>query len=317
MAETLSLILTNAGKNMIANAIALKQTIEVTTMALGSGLGTDVEGGQNNESYLPLPTQTTLKNEVYRANIMDAYMDETGKAAFTMLIPYDVGGWYVREVGLFVGSTLFAIGMYPETYKAPNESNVVEDLYIELALIIANAEQVINFTIDPSVMLVTKEYLVQHYTKMVDFNNHIQDTNNPHQVTAEQIGLNFSSIEINQIFNSLKSGMLGAKGWSRDANGYTVQWGQGGAQATAQNKGRFWWSFPVPFSEPCYGISATDYAANETYHHGISVTTLTKSTMSGYVFMRDGSPMTSQETAFFIMAFGKISDEDFAAIMGE
>lgn len=299
-------LVTKYGLGAMQNATFLQQQVAITHLAIGDGDGA---------LYEPQSTQTELKKEVYRGQLNHVYVDADNPSmmVFECVIPQTSGGYTVREAGLFTSDgNLFAIAKVAETVKPLLEEGAAKELYVRIILELSNADA-ITIKIDPSIVLATQKWVTELFAPL----SHVTNVNNPHQVTPKQIGLNFSSIEINQIFNSLKSGNLGTNGWSRDANGYTVQWGQGGAQATAQNKGKFWWSFPVPFSEPCYGISATDYAADETYHHDISVTTLTKGAMSGYVFMRDGSPMTSQETAFFIIAFGKISDEDFEAMTGE
>jgi len=104
-------VLTDVGQSKLANAVALGQTIDITQLAVGDGGGT-----------LPTPetSRTTLVNEVRRAAINRSEVDAENPnwIVVEQVLPPDVGGWTIREVGIYdVDGDLIGYGNYPETYK--------------------------------------------------------------------------------------------------------------------------------------------------------------------------------------------------------
>lgn len=152
MAEKFYTILTNIGKASVANASALGTKVDFKFMALGDG---------NGEYYNPTEIQTQLVNEVYRSQINNIQLDTENANWITlsMVIPSNVGGFTVREVGVFdTDSNLIAIGKYPETYKPVIADGSSKDLTINMILEVSNTS-VVNLKIDPSVILATKKYV--------------------------------------------------------------------------------------------------------------------------------------------------------------
>lgn len=150
MAEQFYTILTNIGKASIANASALGTKVDFKFMALGDG---------NGNYYNPTELQTELVNEVYRSQINHAQLDEDNPSWITLstVIPSNVGGFTVREVGIFdAEGNLLAIGKYPETYKPMLEDGSSKDLTINMILEVSNTS-VVTLKIDPTVILATKK----------------------------------------------------------------------------------------------------------------------------------------------------------------
>ncbi|MEG6521148.1 phage tail protein [Desulfotomaculum sp. 1211_IL3151] len=178
MAEQFYTILTGIGKGKIANANALGNKVNFTQLALGDG---------NGSYYNPTEQQEALIREVWRGNIGSITVDENNPnwIVIQTIIPSTVGGFMIREAGLFDDAgDLIAIGKYPETYKPVAADGSTKDLVIKMILEVSNTASVV-LKVDPAVILATKKDVDGVKTALT---THQANTNNPHQVTASQIG---------------------------------------------------------------------------------------------------------------------------------
>lgn len=143
-------ILTNVGKAKVANAALLNSNVSLTTLKVGDG---------NGAYYNPTEEQTELKNTVYTCNVGSVSVDKDNPnwIVAETIIPGSVGGFTIREVGLFdVEGDLIAIGKYPETYKPIVQSGASKDLNVRTIFEVSNAASV-NLSINPSIIIATKE----------------------------------------------------------------------------------------------------------------------------------------------------------------
>lgn len=150
MAEQFYTILTKTGKAKIANSLPTGQKVNLTKMKIGDSNGT---------YYNPSENQTELVHKVYECNVTSVEVDEINPSwiTITAAIPSDVGGFSIREVGIFDDSnSLIAIGKYPETYKPVASDGSTKELYIKMTLEVTNAASV-ELKIDPTVILATKK----------------------------------------------------------------------------------------------------------------------------------------------------------------
>ncbi|SFD68202.1 Phage tail-collar fibre protein [Thiohalospira halophila DSM 15071] len=146
-------ILTDVGQNKIANAIAVGETIEITDLAVGDGDGS-----------LPTPDSSfeSLVNEVRRASINSSQTDPDNPSWIVVeqVLPPDVGGWTIREVGIFdVDGDLIAYGNYPETYKPVLDEGSSRTQTVRFITEVSDTSAV-TLKVDASVVLATRE-LVQ------------------------------------------------------------------------------------------------------------------------------------------------------------
>lgn len=178
MAEQLYYTLvTDYGLGAMQNASFLNQKVELTHLAIGDGAGS---------LYEPQGSQKALKNEVYRGQLNHVYVDPDNPAmmVFECVIPQTSGGYTIREAGLFdADGNCFAIAKVAETVKPKLEEGAAKELYIRLILELSNTEA-ITIKIDPSIVLATQKWVSELFTPI----EHISDFNNPHGVTAEQVG---------------------------------------------------------------------------------------------------------------------------------
>lgn len=150
MAQNFYSILTTIGKAKLANAYALGTKLNLKTLAAGDGSGT---------YYEPTENQTSLKNQVWSGNINAINVDDENPnwIVISAVIPTTVGGFTIREVGIFDDSgNMIAIGKYPETYKPVLEEGSSKDLTINMILEISNTSTV-TLKVDPTVILATKK----------------------------------------------------------------------------------------------------------------------------------------------------------------
>lgn len=149
-------ILTTIGQAKIANAIALGQQIQLTEMALGDG---------NGNPTSPVQTQTGLVREVYREQLNQLSTDPTNPNYIIaeLVVPSEVGGWTVREVGLYdVDGNLIAVGNFPETYKPELAEGASRDLVVRVIIEVSNAS-VVQLKIDPSIVLASRQWVVSQF----------------------------------------------------------------------------------------------------------------------------------------------------------
>lgn len=145
-------VTTNLGRNAVAMAHATGSSIKLTHMAVGDGSGQSIE---------PNSAMTKLVHEVYRGQINDIVINQDVEGEFTaeLLIPQSVGGFFIREVGLFFeDGTMFAIGSTPLTEKTELSSGVATDLLVRMIIRVLDAGT-IEILIDPAQVLATRSYV--------------------------------------------------------------------------------------------------------------------------------------------------------------
>jgi hypothetical protein len=154
--STFYALLTNAGISKITNAQALGQIVHWSHMAVGDGNGSPVT---------PVATQTALAREKYRGTINSLIVDpnNANQLIAELIIPISVGGWTVREVGIFdTDGVLVAVGNTTEQYKPLLSEGAGSDLIIQMVLALSNSSTV-NLQIDPAVILASRAWVTDHF----------------------------------------------------------------------------------------------------------------------------------------------------------
>lgn len=147
-------LLTTAGQAKVAAAIASGAPVAITQMALGDGGGAPVT---------PVENRAALVNEVNRGAVESLAIHPTNPNWLTAqrVIGPEVGGWVVREVGLFDASnTLIAYGNFPDSYKPVLAEGSGKELIIRVQFEVASTAA-ISLLIDPSVVLATQAWVLQ------------------------------------------------------------------------------------------------------------------------------------------------------------
>lgn len=152
MTQTYFAILTKVGEAKMANAIALKVPMEISRMAVGDGNGN-----------LPIPDrlQDKLIRENHRADLNSLTPDpaNTSQIIAEMVIPETVGGWWLREMGLYdPAGDLVAVSNCPPSYKPQMAEGSGRTQVLRMVLIVSSTAAV-QLKIDPSVVLATRGYV--------------------------------------------------------------------------------------------------------------------------------------------------------------
>ncbi len=149
MEQKYKTILTHHGERVIVEALANKIPVPLKEMAIGDG---------NGSSITPSASQTTLVREVYRAEITDLLEDPQNRHQMIaeLLIPENVGGFIVREIGLFdEQGGLVAVANCPENYKPVLEQGSGKVQYYRMILQVSSSDAV-TLSINNNIVYATR-----------------------------------------------------------------------------------------------------------------------------------------------------------------
>ncbi|SPJ35248.1 phage tail protein [Kushneria phyllosphaerae] len=156
---------TKTGQGLLANAIAYGEPLTIAELAIGDG------GGK-----LPTPDAnvTRLVNEVRRGPINQTSVDDKNPnwTVVEQVLPADVGGWTIREVGLYdTDGNLIAYGNYPETYKPQLSEGSARTQTIRFVMEVTDTSAV-TLRIDPSVVMASRKYVDDQLDAHAKSRNH-------------------------------------------------------------------------------------------------------------------------------------------------
>ncbi len=145
-------ILTAVGEAKQANADALGIPWTFSKMGVGDANGTDP---------VPSRTQTKLINERNRAPLNQVKVDpkNTNVVIAEQVIPENVGGWWIREIGLYdADGDLVAVANCAPSFKPLLAQGSGKTQVVRMNFIVTSAANV-TLKIDPSVVLATRQYV--------------------------------------------------------------------------------------------------------------------------------------------------------------
>jgi phage-related tail fiber protein len=154
---TFKTIHTTYGLQQMAAAEASGVPINLTQMAVGDGNGNPVT---------PNEAQTILAREMFRASVNRVFQDPVTPTLFTaeLVIPATVGGFVLREVGIFDDAGgLYAVGNLPDTYKPASTEGAFADTVVRLQFMVSNAA-IVTLQVDPSVAVATQSWITNNVT---------------------------------------------------------------------------------------------------------------------------------------------------------
>ncbi|EIS7723463.1 phage tail protein [Salmonella enterica] len=146
-------IITDYGKQRLIAAMSPGGTkLTLTQMAVGDGGGTPTN---------PDTTSTALVNEVWRAAVNSVTVDKKHPNIIIveLLIPAEVGGFWVREAGIYDEfNKLVAICSLPASEKPLLEQGSGRAQTVRMTLIVSDTS-IVNITIDSTTIMATNEYV--------------------------------------------------------------------------------------------------------------------------------------------------------------
>jgi len=152
-------LLTDAGIAYETACKAAGVPIKLAQISVGDG---------NGAVYNPDASAKALKREVWRGPLNALFQDEKNAnwLMAEVTIPSDVGGWYVREAGLWTDTgILYAVVKYPESYKPVlATSGSGKEFYIRSIFETSNAA-IVTLLIDDTVVKATRAWVMDYLGK--------------------------------------------------------------------------------------------------------------------------------------------------------
>ncbi|WP_350614722.1 phage tail protein [Pseudomonas sp. HY7a-MNA-CIBAN-0227] len=145
-------ILTAVGEAKQANATALGLPWTFSQMGVGDA---------NNTDPIPSRTQTRLINEWRRAGVNQVKTDPANPNIIIteQVIPADVGGRWIREIGLYdAAGDLVAVANCAPSFKPVLAQGTGKTQIIRMNFIVANTSNIV-LKIDPAIVLATRDYV--------------------------------------------------------------------------------------------------------------------------------------------------------------
>lgn len=144
--------ITAQGAALLADCLLRGEMLKIAEAAAGDGGGA---------YYEPTVDQQELKNEMWRGMIASAQLSPTTPNMIDVKIVMgdDVGGFTIREMGLFSDTgVLIAVCNMPDTEKVSISNGVSGKLTMMMHIIVADTS-VLEFIINPSLDIVSREDL--------------------------------------------------------------------------------------------------------------------------------------------------------------
>lgn len=193
MATVYKGILTNNGKALIANA-TVNNKVNYSHIALGDGNGS-----------VPTPSETrpALINEKARIalNVVEISSSNANQIVCEAIIPSNVGGFYIRELGLYAGATMVVNSNYPPTYKPLADEGGAREINLKLIINVQNAE-VIALYLDDSLIYATREWVNTNYIRRNEIVDNLITDDSKKPLSAKQgKSLNEKKVEVGKSFS--------------------------------------------------------------------------------------------------------------------
>lgn len=193
MAKQYYSVLTDYGTQVIAGAIASKQPLQITQMAVGDGEG---------RTPTPDSRKTGLVREMHRADISAISVDPRNdkQIIFELTIPENVGGFWIREMGIFDNQNrLVAYANCPDSFKPQLESGSGKVQVVRMILLVSSSDA-ITLKVDDSVIFVTRGQLTPKAITATT-KNAVDETGHSHEIdkaSTSQAGI----VELDSSINS-------------------------------------------------------------------------------------------------------------------
>ena len=151
-------VVTNIGMAKIANQVASGEPLTLTHIALGDG---------NGSSVVPQQQAAALVREVYRGQINNLYRpdDDPAQIVTEMVVLPHVGGWMIREVGVFDNAgDMIIYASSPEIYKPKLTEGSGMDFTVSVRAIVGNDTEV-TLKVDQGVVVAMRGWVTKELEK--------------------------------------------------------------------------------------------------------------------------------------------------------
>ena len=152
MASQYFAILTDYGTRAIAHALSQRKPLQLTQFAVGDG---------NGQAVTPTASATALVHQTHIAPVSAVSLDPRNnkQVIVELTIPENVGGFYIREMGVFDSQNkLIAYANCPESFK-PTESSGSGKVQVLRMILKVESSSAVTLSIDNSVIFVTRQQM--------------------------------------------------------------------------------------------------------------------------------------------------------------
>lgn len=149
-------LLTHAGESSYANAMASLEKWKFTHMAVGDGTGVGAQG-------TPVPDKNSVdlvsQRDQFALNQLYKHPSAPGQVIAEIIIPADVGDWWIREIGLKNSDgQLLVVANCPPSFKPKLESGAGKSQVVRIVFKVTDPDSVELIT-DPSTVIATREFV--------------------------------------------------------------------------------------------------------------------------------------------------------------
>lgn len=170
-------VTTNNGDAAIATAIANNTKLNITHIAFGDG---------NGAVPTPNKARTTLVKEVYRQAVTKYERHPTiaNYLIVEVVIPSEIGGFYIREIGLIADGILISHGSHAPFFKVA-ESDGVSEFHLKYTINIQDGG-VVDLTLDESLIYATEAWVDENYVPRNQIVDNLTTNDATKPVSAKQ-----------------------------------------------------------------------------------------------------------------------------------
>ena len=174
MASQYFAILTDYGTRAIAHALSQGQPLQLTQFAVGDG---------NGKAVTPTANATALVHQTHIAPVSAVSLDPRNnkQVIVELTIPENIGGFYIREMGVFdAQNKLIAYANCPESFK-PTESSGSGKVQVLRMILKVESSSAVTLSIDNSVIFVTRQQMTPK-TITATTQNGFNESGHSHQI---------------------------------------------------------------------------------------------------------------------------------------
>ena len=170
-------VTTNAGDAAIATAIANNSKLNITHVAFGDG---------NGSVPTPDKTRSTLVHEVHRQAITK-YTKHPSIANYIVIetiIPSNVGGFWIREMGIIAGNVLISHGSHAPFFKVSDPDGVSE-YRLKFTQDVRDGS-VVEIVLDESLIYASQAWVNENYIRRNELIDNLTTDDATKPLTAKQ-----------------------------------------------------------------------------------------------------------------------------------
>ena len=179
MASQYFAILTDYGTRAIAHALSQGQPLQLSQFAVGDG---------NGQAVTPTASATALVHQTHIAPVSAVSLDPRNnkQVIVELTIPENIGGFYIREMGVFDSQNkLIAYANCPESFK-PTESSGSGKVQVLRMILKVESSSAVTLSIDHSVIFITRQQMTPK-TITATSTNGVDERGHSHEIAKASL----------------------------------------------------------------------------------------------------------------------------------